>query len=336
MGKKKKKQSVIIKFFNFWVWTFIRATLLIVRNIPAGWIVPIGSAMGKLFYYLPVKHKQRGLKNLQIAFGQEKSANERKHIFKQSLANIGKNFLEVTSSLGFSLAKIKENIELVGKENLARALDEKKGVIALSAHLGNFMLIGPRLIAEGYSFSVIARDPKDQRIAKLFRNIRQTLGIDSIPDKPKKECIARSLNCLRSNGILFLQIDQSASSDDPWVDFFGWLVPTFKGPVIFSIRIGTPVLPFFMVRKPDNKLKLIIGPKILLEKAENKEEEIKKNVALLTKVTEGYVREYPEQWWWLHRRWKKAKKIEKHRISNLATPPSFSAMPVKRDPQTTL
>ena len=63
-----------------------------------------------------------------------------------------------------------------------------------------------------------------------------------------------------------------------------------------------------MIRQPDNRLKLIIEPPVTLVQDADKEEEIKKNVALLTRITEEHIRRYPEQWWWLHRRWKKAKK----------------------------
>jgi KDO2-lipid IV(A) lauroyltransferase len=105
-----------------------------------------------------------------------------------------------------------------------------------------------------------------------------------------------------------MQIDQNAAPDDPWVEFFGWYVPTFRGPVVFSLRTGAPVLPMFMIRQPDNRLLLKIEPPVTLIQTDNKEQEIKKNITFLTKITENHIRQYPEQWWWLHRRWKKAKK----------------------------
>ncbi|MCX5896172.1 MAG: hypothetical protein NTZ51_10135 [Proteobacteria bacterium] len=309
MGNKRNRQKFIEKGGSFLGWAFAKAALAITRKMPEQWLIPIGSGMGMLFYYLSPTYRRRGLKNLRFAFGEEKSEAEREDILKRCMADIGKNFMEVMHSFRLSSKQIKERIELTGREHLDQALKENKGVIAFSAHQGNFILIGPRLIAEGYPFSLIVSDPKDQRIAALFRDMRERLGVGSIPDKPKRECIGRSLRCLRDNGILFLQIDQNAAPDDPLVDFFGWLVPTFKGPVVFSLRTGAPVLPFFMSRKPDNRLQLVIGPPIQFVQAEDKEQEIIKNVALLTSITEQNIRQFPEQWWWLHRRWKKAKKI---------------------------
>jgi KDO2-lipid IV(A) lauroyltransferase len=331
MRFKRKLQNVLKTFGNAIGWTFAKATMALVPRLPEHWLISIGSGMGRVFYYLVGKYRRIGLRNLRYAFGSEKSEAEIKEIFKSCMEDIGKNFMEVMHAFGLSADQIRQKIELSGREHLDKALAEGKGVIAFSAHVGNFILIGPRLIAEGYPFSVVARDPKNVRIARLFREMRERFGISSIPDKPKKDCIGQSLKCLRDNGILFLQIDQNADPSDPWVDFFGWLVPTFKGPVVFSLRTEALVLPFFMIRQPDNRLKLVIEPPISLIKAADKDEEIKLNVALLTKVTEQHIRKYPEQWWWLHRRWKKAKKAASSNDSEVAEPSYRKILSAERD-----
>ena len=329
MRIKRKIQNTLKTFGNAIGYAFAKGAMALVPRLPEHWLFPIGSGMSRAFYYLVGKYRRIGIKNLRYAFGNEKSEAELKGIFKSCMEDIGKNFMEVMYAFGLSAEQIKQKIELSGTEHLDKALAEGKGVIAFSAHAGNFILIGPRLVAEGYPFSVVARDPKNVRIAQLFREMRERFGIGSIPAKPKKDCIGQSLKCLRDNGILFLQIDQNADPSDPWVDFFGWLVPTFKGPVVFSLRTGALVLPFFMIRQPDNRLKLVIEPAISLIKAADKDDEIKQNVALLTKVTEQHIRKYPEQWWWLHRRWKKAKKAtEIMPLETVAPPPAQSGSAV--------
>jgi Kdo2-lipid IVA lauroyltransferase/acyltransferase len=308
MAKKIKRQTILHGLANKLGLACGSAAMAITPRLPEQWLVSIGTGLGRAFYLLVGKYRRRGLKNLTYAFGTEQKGAQRDTLLRACMEDIGKNFMEVMHAFGLSADQLRQKIEVVGIEHLDRARAEGKGVIAFSAHLGNFILIGPRLIADGYPFSVVARDPKDPRIARFFRDMRERFGIGSIPDKPKRECIAQCLKCLRDNGILFLQIDQNAAPDDPWVDFFGWLVPTFKGPVVFSLRTGAPVLPLFMIRQPGNRLKLVIEPAVTLVQDADKEEEIKKNVALLTRITEEHIRKYPEQWWWLHRRWKKAKK----------------------------
>ena len=308
MAEKIKKQTLLHGMANRFGLACGKIAMAITPRLPEQWLQSIGAGMGRAFYALVGKYRRRGMKNLTYAFGTEQSSAELDTLLRTCMEDIGKNFMEVMQAFGLSAEQLRQKIEIVGVEHLDRARAEGKGVIAFSAHLGNFILIGPRLIADGYPFSVVARDPKDQQIAQFFRHMRERFGIGTIPDKPKRECIVQCLKCLRDNGILFLQIDQNAAPDDPWVEFFGWLVPTFKGPVVFSLRTGAAVLPFFMIRQPDNRLKLIIEPQVIMVQDADKEEEIKKNVALLTRITEEHIRRYPEQWWWLHRRWKKAKK----------------------------
>jgi KDO2-lipid IV(A) lauroyltransferase len=114
---------------------------------------------------------------------------------------------------------------------------------------------------------------------------------------------------LERNRILFLQIDQNAPATECWVDFFGYLVPTFKGPVIFSIRKGAPILPMFIIRNPDARHKIIIHPPFELATTGNTHEDITSNIASLTKIVEAVIREHPDQWWWVHRRFKRARDI---------------------------
>ena len=331
MGKKIKKQSLLHGLANRLGLACGTAAMAATPRLPEQWLRPIGASLGKAFYLLVSKYRRRGRKNLTYAFGTEKSRPERDTLLRACMEDIGKNFMEVMHAFGLSAEQLRQKIEIVGTEHLDRARAEGKGVIAFSAHLGNFILIGPRLIADGYPFSVVARDPKDPQIAQFFRHMRERFGIGSIPDKPKRECIVQCLKCLRDNGILFLQIDQNAAPDDPWVEFFNWLVPTFKGPVVFSLRTGAPVLPFFMVRQPDNRLKLIIEPQVVFEQDADKEEEIKKNVALLTRITEEHIRRYPEQWWWLHRRWKKAKKPLAESTTDPELMPGSPLLPADQD-----
>ena len=155
--------------------------------------------------------------------------------------------------------------------------------------MGNFSLIGPRLVMEGYPFSLVLRDTKDKMLAKTLRDLRSNVGIESIPVNPRRTCIAQSLACLKRNGILFLQIDQNASSQDLWVDFFGWKVPTFKGPVVFSMRTGAPLVPMFIIRDSSGHHQLTISEPYTLAKTDNQEDDILYNTTNLTKLIESYI-----------------------------------------------
>jgi KDO2-lipid IV(A) lauroyltransferase len=120
-------------------------------------------------------------------------------------------------------------------------------------------------------------------------------------------CVSRCFKALKENRILLLQIDQNAPATEAWVDFFGYLVPTFKGPVLFSMRTGAPILPMFMRRHSNNLHQITIHPPLTLNITGDVEQDILSNTARLTKIIEAAIRDYPEQWLWIYRRFKRAR-----------------------------
>lgn len=309
MPKSDKKPYLRKRIIYFWGRMATSIVLRLAQWISLKYLYCLAGIIANAGLYLMRKRKHIAYNNLRLAFGTSKTEREYHEIVKIIFRDTVKNILEVAKLVCSDPIFLKEIVSIDGLEHLDNALKQGRGTVAISAHMGNFIVIGPRLILEGYPFSLIARDPKDKILAKTLLDFRNHLGLDSIPDQPRKTCVARSLASLKRNSILYLQIDQNASSQDLWVDFFGWLVPTFRGPVVFSMRTGAPIIPMFMIRDASNYHRLIIKPAFKLETTENKENDILKNTANLTKLIESYIKQYPTQWWWFHRRWKKAKRI---------------------------
>lgn len=278
------------------------------RLLPLKYLYTLASCIGAVGFAMMGKYRRIVYNNLQIAFGNERDKKGQRAMARVVFCDTVKNALEVAKLPFTEPSFIKRLMSVEGLEHLERALSQGRGAVAVSAHMGNFPLIGTRLVAEGYRFSLVLRDPKDSILAGTLLDIRTALGLESIPVNPRSVCIAESLKCLKRNGILFLQIDQNASSQDLWVDFFGWLVPTFKGPVVFSMRTGAPLIPLFTIRDAPDHHKLIINPPLVLEDTGDKDRDIFNATARITKLIESYIRQYPAQWWWFHRRWKKARR----------------------------
>lgn len=308
MERRDQKPYLRKRILYFWARIWAYFVIRLAKWLPLKSLYFVAGILGTTGFCVMRKRRRIAYHNLQIAFGHSKTKRECNEIVKAIFRDTAKNALEVAKLIYAGPGFLKERISIDGLEHLDKALSQGRGVVALSAHMGNFPVIGPRLISEGYRFNLILRNPKDNILAKTLSDIRMKIGLDSIPDKPRRMCVAKSLAALKKNSILYLQIDQNASSQDLWVDFFGWLVPTFKGPVVFSLRTGAPILPMFIIRDAANHHKLIIKPPFKLISTENKEEDIYQNTAKLTKLIEAYIKQYPTQWWWFHRRWKKAKK----------------------------
>ena len=305
MGRRKSSLRKIFEvhlgYLLFKLWTFW------VRHLSLESLQFYGEKLGTIALYLLRKRKKAALGNLHLALGGEKSQEEIEQICRNSFKNIGKDMMETVHCFDFQKNDLKMLVKLEGKEYLDHALKGENGVIALTAHFGNFPLMAVRLVNEGYALSLVARDPENPRVARMIVSARNKVGMESIPDKPRMTCVSRCLKALKRNRILLMHIDHNAPATESWVDFFGYLVPTFKGPIIFSLRTGAPILPIFMIRNPDAHHKITIHPTFQLTKTANTQEDITSNIARLTKIVEVVIREYPEQWWWVHRRFKRAR-----------------------------
>jgi KDO2-lipid IV(A) lauroyltransferase len=306
----EKKNFSLTEFLKFHLgYLLFRFFTFCVNCLPVESLASCGEKLGLLGFHLLRGWRRVAFANLNLTLGKEKNKDEIHWICRELFKNIGRDMLEVYRCPDFKDSYFKTLVRFEGTEHLKDALNQGKGVIALSAHLGNFPLMGARLAREGYPSSVVTRDPENPKIAKAITSIRDAVGLETIPDEPRMACVSRCFKALKENRILMLQIDQNAPATEVWVDFFGYLVPTFKGPVLFSMRTGATILPMFMRRNSNNLHQITIHPPFALNITGNAEQDIISNTARLTKLIEAAIREYPEQWLWIYRRFKRAKDI---------------------------
>ena len=273
----------------------------------------VGKRLALLLFFLWRKRRRVIIENLKLAFGPRLDKKEIKRLYGGIVTNIGKGVMEDLKSPSLS-DQYFSDIEVMGLNHLKDAADQGKGVIAVSAHLGNFPLIGRKLFLLGYRFNYIIRDPHNRLGVKLFEWIVEREGVNLIPDKPKNLCLKKSIECLKNGEILYILSDISAVSGGIYVDFFGHEVPTFKGPVTLSLRSGAPILPMFIIWDSDGRQKIIIDVPISIIREGRIEDVIYKNTSLIAKIVENYIRRYPTQWWWVHRRWKRRRETRSGQI----------------------
>ena len=117
--------------------------------------------------------------------------------------------------------------------------------------------------------------------------------------------VTDSLKVLRDNEILFIPIDQNFGSDGGvFVNFFGQKAATATGPVVFANRTKAPIIPMFIIHEDEDRHKVIIEPPLVLEEGRDEKETLYINTSKLTNLIEHYIRLYPYEWAWMHRRWK--------------------------------
>jgi len=299
MDSKKIRKS-ISRFFG---WIGLIFSSLIIKVIPKGCIYGFARNIAVLGYIIARKQRKIALESLTIAFEREKSKDEIQQIARDCFTFMAKAGLEIM----FLMDKpklLKKGVEFVDKKNLEAALAKGKGVILVSAHFGNFPLMLAKLSLEGYKTAGIMRYMRDERAEKVFMAKRTQVGIKTIYSQPRKVCVENSLRTLRNNELLFVPIDQNFGAGGVFVDFFGRKAATATGPVVLALRTQAAILPCFIVRQKDDRHKIIFEPALNLEKGRDYQETVTINIQKLTNIIESYIRKYPAEWGWIHRRWK--------------------------------
>lgn len=283
----------------------LRVCYVVLCFIPKPVVYFLAEFCAKIGYFIAIRHRRTAYESLNIAFGNDKTPAEIKKIVKDCFTNMAKGILEMLahSNDPQSLGRL---VSFEGKDNLDCALSKGKGVIIISGHFGNFPLLLAKLAVSGYKVNILLRKMRDGKTDEYFNRKRLALGIKSIYTQSRIACVSNSINALRNNEIVFMLMDQNfGSGSGVFVDFFGRKAATATGPVIFALRTGAPIIPVFIMRNPDGKThKLIIEPELLLADALDKDKVIQESTAKITAIIERYVRKFPAEWGWIHRRWK--------------------------------
>jgi len=305
MGSKKIRKSIS----RLSGWLGLNFSSLIIKVIPERWIYSFAKNMATLGFIIASKQRKIALESLTIAFGRDKTRCEIEQIAKDCFIFMAEAGLE----LMFLMDKpklIKRRVEIIGKENLDTALSKGKGAILVSAHFGNFPLMLSRIRLEGYETSGIMRPMRDSRVEKFFLAKRTKFGIKTIYNQPRRECVQTTLKTLRNNELVFIPIDQNFGTGGVFVDFFGKKAATAAGPVVLALRTKADIIPSFIVRQKDDTHKIIFEKPLILEEGESYQETICLNIQRLTNIIESYIRRYPAEWGWIHRRWKSRPNLE--------------------------
>jgi len=299
----KKKKRYIGKSF-YWLRYRIgeyclRGFVALLPRIPHRVIVRFVSLAARLTFLLFWRFRKRMEENLSMVMGKEFHTREgREAIAWKAWRNFAQGVYETTCTLHSSKEEICSMVAIQGEEHLQRALARKKGVIALSAHLGNFTIIGTRLAAGGYPFSAVVKHPRDQGFARLTDRYRASVGVKTISAKPRREAARQILKALRRNEVVLLIADEFKSGGVE-VEFLGRTAPAPRGPATLALRTGAAVIPIFSTRDAEDHLILRIGQEIDLIRTGDMQGDVTANVTLFTRHLEAAIRRYPEQWNWL-------------------------------------
>lgn len=261
----------------------------------------------KLYYYLVPIRRSTVLQNLQIVFGGSLSTRQIQALAQRAYGHffrsLGENIL-----IGFMPKQwLKNQVRIVGCEHVLKAAEQEKGILLLTGHLGNweFAPLAVMLHFELFKgrFHVLRRELVNKFIERIaFRRFYEA-GLNIIP---KKNSLGQVLDHLSQNDVVVFIMDQHAKpgKDGVVVDFFRKKAGTFKSLAVIARTTGAPVIPSYSYREADGRhVMKFLEPLAWIEHSDP-EEEILLNTQAYNHVLEKIILEHPEQWWWVHRRWK--------------------------------
>jgi len=291
---------------SFLIYLVLRAFSFIANLLPEDFALWLGRQLGNAIYYLDLEHRKVAIQNLDTAFGQEKSADEIRGIAKRTFQNLGMMAVEFFRIPRMDMETFKRRVRMEGLAEALALLEKKKGALLLIGHFGNWEMMGLMSKVIGNPIMVLAKPmKKNQWVDQFITKIRNASGLEVISTVNASRKVMKALSQNRVVGIL---IDQRAKrSEGIWADFFGRKAPTTPGLAVLAMKTGAPVLPVFMVRDGFQTHRLIVKEPLELIRTGDIKKDVEANTQLFNHTLESMIRQYPDQWFWVHRRWERKK-----------------------------
>lgn len=271
------------------------------RVLPYRVAVTGGALLGRLFYLVDRRHRAIAQVNLNVAFGKERSELERKRIAVAAFENLGRTVVEFAWLQGRPAAEMMGRTTFEGIEHYEAAIRARKGVVLLSAHFGNWEWTGSALSLLGTPINVVARPLDHPDLNRMINAWRERYG-NRVLDK--RTSAAELLRLLRAGEVVGILLDQNTTASEAvFVDYFGKPAATHKGLAILALRTGAAILPTFIIREGDRH-RVVIEKPLGIPRTGDLERDLTEATALFTRSIESAVRQHPDHWLWVHRRWK--------------------------------
>lgn len=258
-----------------------------------------GQMLGDVAFRLFKSRRNRAISNLELAFP-EWTPEQRLATTRKVFRHFGVVTADFMRTPLRTAEELLDNMEIEGMEHYETAVAHDKGILAITAHLGNWERFGHWLVTTGRPIAVVARDANQGSVQDRVSQIRNMTGMTVLS---RGDSVRPILSMLKRKEIVGILPDQN--SEESFEPFFGKPAGTVLGPAVLHQRTGAVLLPSYCVRVGPGKYKVIVKEPVDID---NKMESVEEITSHLNLVLESVIRQYPEQWLWLHDRWKSARK----------------------------
>lgn len=302
---------------DYLVYLVLRFVAMIFQMFPIDWNLATARWMGRVWFRIMPRHRQRALEHLKFAYGDQLTDAERRRIALQSMQQLTMVAMETF----FTTRLINEWTwhRYVRLENIEQGLDvltSRRGAIMVTGHYGSWELCGYVLATMGFPVVAVMRPLDNEYINSYLMDVRAKRGLQLL----YKKGVSRSADDVLSNGgVLAFIADQNAGHKGMFVDFFGRKASTYKSIALLAIHHKVPIIVGY-ARRLSGRFEYEVGVNRVIEPSEweGRDDELYWITQEYTRAIEQFVREQPEQYLWIHRRWKSRPKSEQSADAGMA------------------
>jgi KDO2-lipid IV(A) lauroyltransferase len=222
-------------------------------------------------------------------------------IIQSLFIKLGQTFLEIMYMPALTPAKLEQYVKIDHREYLDQAASEGHGVVLLTGHLGNWEWLGGALAAAGFPMAGIAKPQPNAQYTRILNEHRVKVGME-IFSRGTTEIVAAAKAMKRGKVIGFLA-DQDGGKNGVFINFLGKMASTPLGSATFSWRFKAPVVPAFIVRRPEGGHQVILQPPLHCPYTGDEARDLAEFTGKIVAITEDIIRQYPDEWLWFQKRW---------------------------------
>ena len=285
----------------------LRLIFLLARPLPFRALQRLGAGLGRLCWHLFPFRRDVVLDNLAGSFGDELDADQIRDLARDFYIQLGITLLEFCGYWRLSPRQLIDLVDVEGAEHIDTLRGFDQGALVVSAHFGNWELIGAWSAASGFDVSYLAKTQSNQRVDRLQNDLRGRAGVGVIRTG---ESLKQMIRVLRSGGLIGLLGDQDAGDSGLIMDFLGRPASVFRGTASLAWRLRVPMITAFVVRQRDGRHRLVMGEPILPDPQWDEETAVRELTRIHTQRLEAMVRKHPDHYFWVHRRWKHCRRKE--------------------------
>ncbi len=275
---------------------------LLARPLPRGFLLAIGRGLGTFVWKVVGFRRKVVLDNMHHAFGGEMDEQELRELAHAFYRNLGMTLMEFLAFPGLKKDDFIDLVEIRNKEHYTRLVAEGGGALLVSGHFGNWEMMGARVAAEGQKVSFIVKEQTNSRVDRIQNDIRHRAGIGTI--RAGGSSIREMIRALRRGELIGLVGDQDAGPEGYFTDFLGRQASVFRGTAYFAWKLKVPIITGFIFRQPDGRHIMEVDPPFAAEPDWDEETAVARLTEIHVARLEAAIRKAPEQYFWLHRRWK--------------------------------